>query len=146
MRMKLAYGRVGLWVDLPDDGRCTVIEPLFVPGLEDEAASIRAALRAPLASAPLTEIIQAAVAQKGPPRVKIVFSDITRPMPNDRVLPVLLDVGDVQDALFRARVDAERLVVVEPYLTAVRRAEDDTVAAIHLRGLAPPQAMAAPQP
>lgn len=85
MRVKLAYGREGLWIDLPDQAEITVIEPLFVEGLEDEAGSIRAALRAPVGTAPLAALIKPGTT------VAVVFSDITRPMPNDRVLPVLLD-------------------------------------------------------
>lgn len=85
MRVKLAYGREGLWIDLPDQAETTIIEPLFVESLEDEAGSIRAALRAPVGTAPLAALVNPGTT------VAVVFSDITRPMPNDRVLPVLLD-------------------------------------------------------
>ncbi len=84
MQIKLAYGREGLWLDIPDEAHTTVIEPLFVPGLADEGAAILAALRSPIGSPPLRELVPASS------RVAVVFSDITRPMPNDRVLPVLL--------------------------------------------------------
>ena len=85
MRIKLAYGRDGLWVDLPDDASITVVEPRFVPGLPDERAAILQALRAPRGAPPLRELVR--------PRdtIAVVFSDLTRPMPNDRVLPPLLD-------------------------------------------------------
>ena len=46
MRVKLAYGREGLWIDLPDRN-VTVIEPTYVPGVGDEAGAITAALREP---------------------------------------------------------------------------------------------------
>jgi nickel-dependent lactate racemase len=83
MRVKLAYGREGLWVDLPDRN-VTVVEPRFVEGLPDEEAAIVQALRQPLGSPPLRELVQ--------PKdtVAVVFSDITRPTPNDRMLPPLL--------------------------------------------------------
>lgn len=84
MRSKLAYGREGLWVDLPDQANITIIEPLYVEGLANEAASLEAALRSPIGTAPLQTLL------KQDASVAIVFSDITRPMPNDRVLPVLL--------------------------------------------------------
>lgn len=84
MRIKLAYGRDGLWVDLPDGANTTLIEPLFVEGLEDEAASLTEALRQPIGAPPLHSLLKPA------DTVAIVFSDITRPMPNARVLPVLL--------------------------------------------------------
>jgi nickel-dependent lactate racemase len=84
MRVKLAYGREGLWVEVPDNVTTRVIEPQFVPGLGDEVSAIQLALRAPLAGPALREKISPS------DTVAVVFSDITRPMPNDRVLPVLL--------------------------------------------------------
>jgi nickel-dependent lactate racemase len=83
MRVKLAYGRRGLGIELPD--KAAVIEPGFVPGLEDEGAAIVEALRAPVGTPPLGELVGAG------DRVAVVFSDLTRPMPNDRVLPPLLE-------------------------------------------------------
>ena len=83
MRLKLAYGRDGLWIDLPDRN-VTVVEPRFAAGLPDEQTAITQALRQPLGSPPLRELVT--------PKdtVAIVFSDITRPTPNDRLLPPLL--------------------------------------------------------
>jgi len=83
MRVKLAYGREGLWVDLPDRN-VTVVDPRFVEGLPDEEAAIIQALRRPLGTPPLREMV------KPEDTVAIVFSDITRPTPNDRLLPPLL--------------------------------------------------------
>ncbi|MBN1886436.1 MAG: DUF2088 domain-containing protein, partial [Thermoflexales bacterium] len=85
MRLKLAYGRDGLWIDLPSDASVTVVESQFTPGLPDEQAAIVAALRSPIGVPPLRELIAPADS------VAVVFSDLTRPMPNDRVLPPLLD-------------------------------------------------------
>jgi nickel-dependent lactate racemase len=102
MRIELAYGRHGLPVELPDDPPVTVIEPQFVPGLPDEHASITQALRSPIGMGPLRGL-------SGPDStVAIVFSDLTRPMPNDRVLPPLLQelalagVSDAQIVLINA--------------------------------------------
>ncbi|MDA8219767.1 MAG: nickel-dependent lactate racemase, partial [Dehalococcoidales bacterium] len=83
MRVRLAYAREGLEVDLPDENT-TVVEPQYVEGLPDEAAALRGVLRRPLGSPPLRELV------KSDDTVAIVFSDITRPTPNDRMLPVLL--------------------------------------------------------
>jgi len=94
MRLKLAYGREGLWVDLPDEAPVEVIEPEYVAGLEDETTAIQDALRTPVGAAALSDMVGAR------DTVAVVFSDITRPMPNDRVLPVLLDelvAGGVPD-------------------------------------------------
>ena len=46
----LAYGRHGLIVDLPEP--VDLIEPRFVPGLPDETAALREALRQPIGFAP----------------------------------------------------------------------------------------------
>jgi nickel-dependent lactate racemase len=89
MRVKLAYGKEGLWVELPGE-RVTVVEPRFVPGLPNEASALRGALREPIASPPLRELVRPGQS------VAVVFPDLTRPMPNDRVLPVLL--AELEDA------------------------------------------------
>lgn len=82
MQVNLAYGREGLPVNLPDQTH--VVAAPFVPGVPDEAAALRAALREPIESEPL-----AAKVRPGD-RVVITHSDITRATPNDRILPVLL--------------------------------------------------------
>lgn len=82
MRVRVAYGRAGLSVELPDTAQ--VIESRFVPGVPNEAEAIRASLRDPIGSAPLAAKI------KPGDRVVITHSDITRATPNDRILPVLL--------------------------------------------------------
>ncbi len=78
----------------------TVIEPQFVPGLPDEPSAIVEALRSPISSAPVRELVQAG------DRVAVVFSDLTRPMPNDRVLPPLLE------ELALAGVPDERILLI----------------------------------
>jgi len=83
MQVELAYGRNGLTINVPDEA--DLLFPQSVPGLDDEALAIQQALRSPLNRPPLRESISPG------DKVVIVFSDITRPMPNDRVLPVLLD-------------------------------------------------------
>ena len=100
MRLQLAYGRAGLWIELPEDAPVTVIEPQFVPGLSDERAAITAALRSPVGTSPLRDLV------RPDDTVAVVFSDLTRPMPNDRVLPPLLD------ELALAGVPDERIVLV----------------------------------
>jgi nickel-dependent lactate racemase len=82
MNVKLAYGRDGLTVNLPE--RSQVLRARFVAGVPDEPAAICAALREPIQSAPLAAKVRAG------DRVVIVHSDITRATPNDRILPVLL--------------------------------------------------------
>jgi nickel-dependent lactate racemase len=82
MEVKLAYGRTGLALQLDDP--VDVVSTPFVPGLPDEAAALREALRHPIQSAPLAEKV------KPGDRVVIAHSDLTRATPNDRILPVVL--------------------------------------------------------
>jgi nickel-dependent lactate racemase len=84
MKVKLAYGKEGLWTELPHDN-VTVVEPRFVPGLPDETEAIRSALREPIGTPPLRDLV------RRDDTVAIVFSDITRPQPRERMLPVLLE-------------------------------------------------------
>jgi len=105
MRIRLAYGRKGLTIELPDRAAVTVIEPEFVPGLEDERTALRAALASPIGCPPLPELVHSSDI------VAVVFSDITRPMPNDRVLPVLLE------ELSRAGLPDDHVVLVNALAT-----------------------------
>jgi lactate racemase len=83
MKVTLAYGKDGLTVELPDR-HVTVVEPQHVPGVPDEPAALEYALRQPVGSPALEQVL------RPDDTVAISFCDITRPMPNDRVLPVLL--------------------------------------------------------
>ena len=83
MNIKLAYGRHDLTVTLPD--MVDVLEPCFFPVLPDEKKALQEALRNPIESPALTELV------KSGDSVVIVHTDITRATPNDRILPVILD-------------------------------------------------------
>ena len=100
MRIKLAYGKTGLEISLPDDVNVTVVEPEYVNGLLDQAGALRGALRQPIGSPPLKALV------KPSDKVGIAFSDITRPTPNHLILPVLLGeldyVPDEQIVLFNS--------------------------------------------
>jgi nickel-dependent lactate racemase len=113
MQVQLAYGRTGLRIELPDDAPVTVIEPEPVPGLSDEQASITEALRSPLGAPPMQELVQPQ------DTVAVVFSDLTRPMPNDRVLPPLLE------ELSLAGVPDDRVVLINALGTHRAQTEDE---------------------
>lgn len=83
MNVALAYGQGHLTVDFPDN--VTVVQPRPQPGLPDERAALLAALEAPIGCEPLREWLRPGC------KVCIIFPDITRAMPNTRVLPWLLD-------------------------------------------------------
>jgi nickel-dependent lactate racemase len=95
MKVALAYGKDGLTVELPDRN-VTVVEPQYIPGLPDEAAAIRDGLRNPIGSPSLAEVLSP------DDTVAVVVCDITRPMPSDRVLPVLLD--EIERVVPRERI------------------------------------------
>jgi len=84
MKINLAYGQGHLTVDLPDD-RTTLIEPTHTPGLADERGAVFAALNQPIGTQPLREWI------KPGDKVCILFTDITRATPNERLIPWLLE-------------------------------------------------------
>jgi len=84
MRIKLDYGRTGLFVDLPDD---RVVGPLSIrpaAPLADPAAAIAAALGQPIGTPPLAQVA------RGRRNACILICDITRPVPNRLILPPLL--------------------------------------------------------
>ncbi len=97
MKLHLLYGQDGVEINIASE-RVTVLEPRFVPGLPDEAEAFRVAVRQPINSPPLREIIGAG------DRVAIVIADITRPLPSERLLPWLLEeIG---------HVPAEQIVII----------------------------------
>jgi len=85
MQVRLAYGKTGTTVNLPDDLDITCINPYFVPRLQNPYQSWREALSHPFASSPLSEVV------KPGSHVGIIFSDITRPTPNQLILPAILN-------------------------------------------------------
>lgn len=87
MNVNLAYGQGNLTVDLPDN-RTTVITPAHRPGLPDERAAVLGALRQPIGCLPLSQWLRPSA------RVCVVFTDMTRATPNDRLIPWLLDELD----------------------------------------------------
>jgi nickel-dependent lactate racemase len=100
VKIRLAYGKTDLDIELPDGANMEVVESERMAGLPDQADAVRDALRQPIASQPLRELVKAS------DRVGIVFSDITRPTPNHVILPVLLSeldyVPDEQIILFNS--------------------------------------------
>ncbi|GAB5559631.1 MAG: nickel-dependent lactate racemase [Synoicihabitans sp.] len=79
MHVTLEYGTEGLPLDLTGLD-VTVVAPTFLDGLEDEAASFREAMNSPMGCPPVKNRI-------GPDEtVAVVIPDITRALPNERLL------------------------------------------------------------
>src|SRR5215468_945271 len=83
-RVSIAYGRGKLELDIPC-AEVSVIEPKRTAGLPDEKVAVLDALKSPTDSAPLGQWLSS------DKRICITFSDITRPTPNDRIIPWLLE-------------------------------------------------------
>ncbi|MEE8272315.1 MAG: lactate racemase domain-containing protein, partial [Alphaproteobacteria bacterium] len=100
MRVELSYGKGTLPVDLADDWDVRVIGKKAMPVEPDPAASVRAALAAPVGAPPLVE------AARGCASACILICDITRPVPNGVLLPIMVR------QLLDAGMDARRITVL----------------------------------
>ncbi|MEA4883316.1 MAG: nickel-dependent lactate racemase [Clostridia bacterium] len=99
MQVALSYGKTGLPVELPEDN-LTVVEPVFVPGLDDEQGAIAEALNHPLGCPALKDTVRPS------DTVAVVFCDATRPVPNRRILPAIL--GELE----RVGVKRDQIVLI----------------------------------
>jgi nickel-dependent lactate racemase len=84
MKVKLAYGKTGLEIELADALNVTVVEPKYVSALPDPKAALQQALNQPIGAPPLRELVHPHH------RVGIVFCDITRPAPSHLMVPAVL--------------------------------------------------------
>lgn len=83
MKTNLLYGKDGLLLELSDD--VFLVEPNHLPGIEEEKAAVTHALRHPIGAHSLKETVKAT------DTVAIVISDITRPTPNHKLVPWLIE-------------------------------------------------------
>lgn len=100
MLVRLAYGRTGLSVDLPDRNVAAVLTMRGAPALPDAGAQVRRSLEVPLGGKPLKELAA------GKRNACIVICDITRPVPNRLLVPALLD------ALSSGGIPRERVTIL----------------------------------
>jgi len=84
VRLVLDYGSDGLEVELPDE-RVTVIEPVFRPAVAEPHVALREAMRSPIQSAPLGEIVRQGQ------RVAISVCDVTRAQPRREMLLAIFE-------------------------------------------------------
>jgi nickel-dependent lactate racemase len=84
VRVELKYGDGWLPVEL-DAGDVRVMEPAELPALPDERRAFAVAVRHPIESAPLSDIV------KRGERLAIAIADSTRPLPSARLLPWLFE-------------------------------------------------------
>lgn len=82
-RVRLAYGKTGMEINVPENA--LVIEPRHVKGVADEKAAVLYAMRNPVGTKPLRDMVKAS------DTVAIVISDLTRPTPNHKLVPWILE-------------------------------------------------------
>lgn len=84
MVVKLEYGTTGLECSIPDEELIKVLRIKSLSPLPDLGDSVASALSAPIETLPLAQLAQ------GKKTACLVICDITRPVPNSEVLPVVI--------------------------------------------------------
>ncbi|BBB47668.1 nickel-dependent malate racemase, LarAH6 family [Pelolinea submarina] len=85
MELSFGYGHGTQMVRVPDANLLDVLRPNPVPSTLSEAQEVRHALDNPIDSLPLREIVRQGE------KIVVVSSDITRPVPTARLMPIILD-------------------------------------------------------
>jgi nickel-dependent lactate racemase len=85
MNVSLRYGREGLDISVPDDLEARVLHLNPLAPIPDDTASIDATLRVPIGTSALDQIA------RGRESACIVISDVTRPVPNEKLLTPMLE-------------------------------------------------------
>ena len=84
MRVDINFGKGSLPVELSDDWQVTVVRKPQMPIEADGTFAVKRALQSPVGCAPFRELA------RGCSNVCILICDITRPVPNGVILPVLI--------------------------------------------------------
>ena len=85
MKVHLLYGHVGIEVHVPDDIGVTLVQKRAMLPLTNPSQAVRQALEEPVKSPPLSELA------RGKKTACILICDVTRPVPNGTLLPVLVE-------------------------------------------------------
>lgn len=86
MRVKLEYGRTGLYADLPAERVVRTLQYKDAPPLPDPQGELARLLESPLGTLPLRELA------RGKKSACILICDITRPVPNEMILRPMLRI------------------------------------------------------
>jgi nickel-dependent lactate racemase len=86
VKIRLAYGKEGLEVEVPEKNLAKILTMKSTPPLADPPGAVRDSLRQPIGCLPLDELA------RGRKNVCIVACDFTRPVPNKILLPPMLDL------------------------------------------------------
>lgn len=85
MKLELGYGHCPQVVEIPDANLAGVLEPNEVEADGTGVALVERALKKPIGTKPLRELVRPGE------KIAIITSDITRPMPSSKILPVVLE-------------------------------------------------------
>ena len=97
MQVEMRYGQGAVVVDIPDKNLSAVLETAQSVPLTDAENAIRHAISQPIASPSLAEVA------KRQDSACIVISDITRPVPNQVILPPILETLE-QSGIAREKI------------------------------------------
>lgn len=111
MHINVAFGKTGLSLSLPDGFRYRVLEARSATPLPDWQGALERAVDRPIGTPPLVEMA------RGKRTAAISVCDITRPAPNRRTLPVVLN------RLERGGIPAEGITIL--IATGLHRAATD---------------------
>ncbi len=82
-KVDLAYGKNGLEIEVPE--YAVILEPTHFDGLKNDKEAVQKAMREPINSKPLKDMV------KADDTVAIVISDMTRPTPNHKLVPWIIE-------------------------------------------------------
>jgi len=85
MNVKLAYGKSGLHLSIPDSWHTQVIEPNYPPALSNPECQLRNALEQPVGAPRLKDLV------KPTDRIGIIVNDLTRATPNSLILHAIIE-------------------------------------------------------
>ena len=100
MKLEFGFGTGVQTVEVPEENLVGILRANEVTPPESEQAELRRALAEPIGTPCLAQIV------KPGEKIAVITSDITRPMPTYKVMPVLLD------ALYAAGVQKEDITLV----------------------------------
>lgn len=100
MRVKVAYGKGHLTVNVPDKNLSGVYRKRKMPKKENPEAAVLESLAFPIGAPELSEIA------RGKKSACVVINDITRPVPNKLILPPILD------QLLEAGVPKDKIIIL----------------------------------
>ncbi len=100
MQVQMKYGHSTVAVEIPDKNLAAILETAQSTPLADADKAVRQAIFQPIASPPLAEVA------KRRDSACIVISDITRPVPNQVILPPILET------LEQAGIQREKITIL----------------------------------